>query len=67
MNISLDCPPIKGFDAIKESRRCKRIVGRRLDAMTIEERVTYLRKSVKELYAKSRRERGRKQAALVGH
>lgn len=57
----------KTFDAVAESRKWREATSRRLDAMTLEERIAYLR-SVRERYASecgSHPKRSRKVAAAA--
>ena len=46
------------FNAVRESRKWKRNVGRKLFAMSPEEMVAYLRKSKEEHFAKLAAKRG---------
>ena len=66
MSTSLDLPTIKGFDAIKESRKWKRDSWLRRKGMTFEEEQAYLQKVNAESLAR-RNERLRKNAALAVH
>ena len=46
----------KAFDAVAESRKWREATSRKLDSMTLEERLAYL-ESVRERYAAERRSR----------
>ena len=46
----------KAFDAVAESRKWREATSRKLDAMTVEERLTYLQ-SVRERHAAVQRNR----------
>ena len=46
----------KAFDAVAESRKWREATSRKLDAMTVEERVAYLQ-SVRQRYAAGRKNR----------
>lgn len=46
----------KTFDAVAESRKWREATSRKLDAMTVEERVAYL-ESVRQRYATGRKSR----------
>ena len=46
----------KAFDAVAESRKWREATSRKLDAMTVEERVAYLQ-SVCQRYAAGRKKR----------
>ena len=48
---------IKAFDAVTESRKWREATSRKLDAMTVEERLAYLQ-SVRQRYATERKSRG---------
>ena len=47
---------IKAFDAVAESRKWREATSRKLDAMTVKERLAYLQ-SVRERYAAERKSR----------
>lgn len=46
----------KAFDAVAESRKWREATSRKLDAMTVEERVAYLQKA-RERYAAEEKDR----------
>ena len=46
----------KAFDAVAESRKWRETTSRKLDAMTVEDRVAYLQ-SVRQRYAAGRKSR----------
>ena len=55
----LEMPAIEGFDAVEESRRCKRAAGERLASMTPEQQDAYLQRAVEDFGERqaARRER----------
>jgi len=63
----MEPPTIKGFDAIKESRKWKQAAARRCADMTREEYLAYLQKIHEESLAYRRKLLKRKPAALAVH
>jgi len=56
-------PPVKGFDAVEESRRVKRLIADETRDMSFEELRAYFQKGIEEMYGKKSTERSVRRAA----